>query len=68
MKERYQWRKEMKRDNFTTKAIGEMLKEKLTKEELNILCNAFDQGLLNSVFYNYLLKEDKKNFPEDYKE
>jgi len=53
-------------DKIMSKTIGEILIEKLTPNELSILCKAHDDGTLNDVFYGELLPEDQANFPLEY--
>jgi len=47
--------------------LGETLIKKLSKEELGLLCDSFDDGSLGEIIYEELLPVDVKNFPEKYK-
>jgi hypothetical protein len=40
----------------------------LTKEELHKLCEVYDDGSIEDLFYTYLYPVDKKNFPEEYED
>lgn len=44
----------------------DILTEKLTVEELSILCDCYDDGSLDDVFSNVLIPIDFKNHPEKY--
>lgn len=46
--------------------LGKVLIEKLTKEELTDLCEAYDDGSIESIFYDCLYPEDKLNYPAKY--
>ena len=48
------------------KNIGEILLEKLTSEELAALCNAYDDGSIETIFTDILLPKDVENRPEEY--
>lgn len=47
-------------------AIGQILIEKLTKEELTDLCEAHDHRCIADIFYNDLYPKDEENYPEKY--
>lgn len=47
--------------------IGELLVEKLTKEEFSNLCEQWDTGGFDHWMRNTGLEIDSKNFPEKYK-
>jgi len=46
--------------------LGEVLIKKLSKEELGLFCDSFDDGSLDEIVYDELLPVDVKNFPEKY--
>jgi len=48
------------------KTLGQILIEKLTPDELEQLTDSFEDGSLDSVFYDELFPEDKKNHPRKY--
>lgn len=45
--------------------IAKVLLKKLTKEELSVLCDSFDDGSIDDVF-DELLPVDMQNYPEKY--
>lgn len=51
---------------MTEKNLALLLKKKLTKDDLHKLCTAFDDGSLDDIFWEVLIPQDVKNFPEDY--
>ena len=48
------------------KTIGQVLLEKLTSEELGLLCDAHEEGSMDDVFYDELYPVDEKNHPGKY--
>lgn len=46
--------------------IAKILVEKLTTEELSVLCEAYDNGELDAEFQETLIPKDCENNPEDY--
>ncbi len=47
-------------------ALAKKLIESLTKEELHQLCNAYDNGAIDDLFYDFLYSKDEESFPDDY--
>lgn len=48
--------------------LAMVLLEKLTAEEIHMLCEAYDNGSLEITMVNFLLPRDAKNYPESYKQ
>jgi len=48
------------------KNISDILIKKLTSSELSKLCDSFDDGSLESVFYKKLYLKDHQNNPKKY--
>lgn len=46
--------------------IGKIIIEKLTKEELNLLCERWDDGSFSEIMIDKLIPQDVKNYPEQY--
>lgn len=46
--------------------LAMVLLEKLTAEEIHMLCKAYDDGSLEITMVNFLLPKDVKNYPESY--
>lgn len=46
--------------------LGKVLIEKLTKEELTILCAAYDDGSIEAIFYDHLYPQDVRSYPKKY--
>ena len=47
--------------------IAEILIEKLSKEELGSLCDAYDNGEFEAHVIPVLLEQDSENYPAKYK-
>lgn len=48
------------------KTIGQILIEKLTKEELRELCSVYDDGRLNEIMFEEIIPIDMVNYPPNY--
>ena len=49
--------------------IGDLAKaliKKLTKKQLHLLCEIYDDGSIEDLFFTHLYPEDKRNYPQDY--
>ena len=46
--------------------LGKILISKLSKEELGLFCDSFDDGSLDDILYNELFPADVKNYPDKY--
>ena len=50
----------------TLENLAQSILKNLSKKELNALCNCFDDGSMDDLFYDYLLPVDEENYPEYY--
>ncbi len=53
---------------ITTEQLAKILLEKLTCEELAALCDAYDDGSIETIFMDTLLPKDIENRPAEYAE
>ncbi|GAI19684.1 unnamed protein product [marine sediment metagenome] len=52
--------------NKIKKELGDILIKKLTPIELSVLCDAYDDGSLRTIFYETLYPRDHQNNPKKY--
>lgn len=46
--------------------MAKLLLEKLSKEQLSMFCDMYDEGSFGRLFESFLLPKDAENFPAKY--